>query len=753
MWRLAISQPHDAADSVQSRLNTRPDTTTLQPESIDLFTGGEVRIDRVIWFAAQRPSPTTYEFGQIFWNYLGQTGMPTWLAGKQYAVVGPRPKTVIGSSRPATGQGVVQSNRVISLDNGPLPQGNTVHVVPDYPQVNRAFGLGPGVIQPAMGIVAAMDPPAADNPRTPWNQIGETAPYGIGVSISEPLPGGQYYYPEPDHRINQPQRFPFQDAYAIANSSADKFPDQPYDQRDGRPLKELGLLGEGTRQDLCTVFLQHWLIRCCPGTRRLKWRIVDSLGRPLFDPNLPVNPYITVDWLPVDLTVFNGDDRQPLNWDNEKNETPWNFPQMQFNPDDQPGEFRFATRERGDEQSRIPNLFTWAVPPELPETVVDPTVDSNDYFRDRLLHTLGFLNRTYRTNQGAAVAPWWRTTGDSRYVGDPLVPFPWLTWNNRPYANQMELLLVPATSPQRLLLEFSTDTRKDPYRGGLDNLRAPFYHLLNFYHSSVPGTASVSERSPNLHRLLELVEVPSRFAGTQRWYNPMSFAMRNGESMEGNPKSTLQPPFNTVSRFRDPGRVNINTIFDPRVWQAITDGFGATVTWQELEESRRGYDVANKARFPTEFANPFRSSLGADLQFTLLWPGPDPVEAGRPEDVQATLLRRDAGLPTSSDPLFEYKSIQPYEDTSNNPYFRYELLRRLGNTVTTQSNVYAVWITVGYFEVEPQTGLLGQELNADTGNVSRHRAFYIIDRSIPVAYEPGENHNVDRAVQLRRFIE
>ena len=67
---------------------------------------------------------------------------------------------------------------------------------------------------------------------------------------------------------------------------------------------------------------------------------------------------------------------------------------------------------------------------------------------------------------------------------------------------------------------------------------------------------------------------------------------------------------------------------------------------------------------------------------------------------------------------------------------------------------------MGYFEVEPvpiavnRSGYrLKQEAGLDTGEVKRHRAFYMVDRSIPVAYEPGEDHNVDNCVLVRRFIE
>ena len=71
---------------------------------------------------------------------------------------------------------------------------------------------------------------------------------------------------------------------------------------------------------------------------------------------------------------------------------------------------------------------------------------------------------------------------------------------------------------------------------------------------------------------------------------------------------------------------------------------------------------------------------------------------------------------------------------------------------TTRSSVFSVWITIGYFEVDAE-GLIGAEVGSETGEIRRDRGFYMIDRSIPVAFEPGKNHNVDRAILVRSYLD
>jgi hypothetical protein len=74
---------------------------------------------------------------------------------------------------------------------------------------------------------------------------------------------------------------------------------------------------------------------------------------------------------------------------------------------------------------------------------------------------------------------------------------------------------------------------------------------------------------------------------------------------------------------------------------------------------------------------------------------------------------------------------------------RNELLAKISGNVTTRSHVFAVWVTVGFFRVEPGTEglkvpLLGAEVGSESGKAFRHRAFFIIDRSQAKSYDPED---------------
>jgi hypothetical protein len=131
-------------------------------------------------------------------------------------------------------------------------------------------------------------------------------------------------------------------------------------------------------------------------------------------------------------------------------------------------------------------------------------------------------------------------------------------------------------------------------------------------------------------------------------------------------------------------------------------------------------------------------------------------------------------------PLFAEKTATSSIDGARNSSMYYQPMTRLGNLVTNRSGVFAVWITVGYFEVErapdwnsdenkvqarcggdinlynriyPDGYMLGREVGSDTGDIRRPRGFYIIDRTEEVGFKPGEDLNVDKMIRLRRRIE
>lgn len=505
--------------------------------------------------------------------------------------------------------------------------------------------------------------------------------------------------------------------------------------------------------------------------------------------NPDYNPYRTVDSIPIDLTSFNGT-------------APWS--EKEF-----PGVAKFEeldTRERGEHQpvGVVDPNNVWRQEPWLstdgdlfPVTAnmkLPPPPENQNYNRS-FTHTLGYLNSWY------GELPPRIKKEDEIHRGDPTRPFPWLVWNNRPFVSHYELLLVPGAitrannatpcSSDRLLnyAEFGPATQTgNHYNPAANKLTYPFKQLQNYFESlPFPSTATTAAetRPIQLHRILEYVCVPSRFVCSQIQLDPTLMATYTAEHY-------FHPPYNWVSAFREPGRVNINTIYSYDVFRGVMNNTAMPESemlslWDRVVRSRRadnraaitlqGTTTAGKNQFltdvmrysmlqinaalPTRFGNPFRSYAGGSLRHSTLR---DAMRTSKNQEaeIHTTFLRGDPDVTTR--PLFRYQTnaTQYYDNTLPNEYFRYQHYQRLANMLTTRSNVYAVWITVGYFEVRrntsnttifPDSWELGAELGIDSGEVQRHRAFYIFDRSIPVGFVRGQDLNYEKALLIRRYIE
>ena len=99
-------------------------------------------------------------------------------------------------------------------------------------------------------------------------------------------------------------------------------------------------------------------------------------------------------------------------------------------------------------------------------------------------------------------------------------------------------------------------------------------------------------------------------------------------------------------------------------------------------------------------------------------------------------------------------------DMRRHPYYRTELLQKVTNLTTPRTHQFAVWVTVGLFEVvRPGDRAqfipdeLGPELGAATGANVRYRSFFVIDRSRATGFNPLRPGNYRDAIVYSRRIE
>lgn len=559
--------------------------------------------------------------------------------------------------------------------------------------ITRSITLIPNAANPTTGEVVTYEPEitgGAGEVTTTVNAVAVVIDQPRSLSFSDPDAG----YPAlPGNPF-----IPLGDglSYTVAE-------DQPFDltsdaARDAADIEAIWT--NGTTDQFRTLELQR-------------------LANPLLDWDAVTNPYLTIDIAEIDLLAFNGMETNPSNSD-----LIGGMPIKERAANVNSGITDPGSTERGESTINERILFAVDNGVGAMATAIAGTDEHNLSYT--LVETFGTVN-----------------DADDPTNATSTVPYTWLTWNNRPFMNQYELANVPFTAPRDLTTAYSRqNSARDPYTelagaAGTAALGSQFNHVLNFYGHD--GTATPEQA--NFYRLFDFTEVPSRYVGTETWANPSVF---------------VNTPFNSFSNYREPGKININLVQE-EVYNQMMGAYLADLSYGAFNLARnRNVSVTDPmggAPINVDMPRPFRHAGEGNFVPRLNGAGNALVE----ENVDCGLMRR-ANPASDTESIFDVEFGGNSRLPARNVYFRNAMRQRLGNTTTIRSSVFAIWVTVGFFEVD-QTGALkninggGDEVGADFGEAQRHRAFYMFDRSIPMAFEPGAKHNTDQGVLLKSIIE
>ncbi len=492
----------------------------------------------------------------------------------------------------------------------------------------------------------------------------------------------------------------------------------------------------------------------------------------LADPQRPwdavKNPYITVDWNMIDVRVHNTEHAEIDDVPSTVAETDEEYPNRIVRTDVHAFGTRQWGRDNPGETNALINLWS-RVYDENKVTGINPRnypkrfaglalredgdgVDNRFYEDDYTGYR--FFDTTFGGRNDNN-----RDPKDDSQNDKPFLHFP---WHDGPLNNSGEVMMIPTCSASRFGLEFY-DTLDVPDPATIDSsvdgsgmrFRNPLADVnvgpyLNFQ----------STNSLPLVRFLDLIRVPSRSNGTiQGW------------TAENKP----------IYSMSEPGKINLNTA-NEAAWQALR-GHIADINWPSYAalQTKRGShpDMTTDVSFQTPFRSPQAGNMVPDdnwsrtgqLQTTLLdetaTVSPPPSNPGDPDD--------DPDVGTEF-PLPRNTELVAQTDPKLNPYTAVENTMRLSDLVTNRSNVFAVWVTIGYFEADhfaneaalhatgskyngklshisndnifqavyPDGYVLGVErgTNATDGTPPvRHRKFFLIDRTIPVGFRRGQTYN------------
>lgn len=831
VWRIAISSRHDPAiqgsnpavqrEEPQNFRDSHPDSASFEltvPDELDP-AAGTLQYDRFVWFrnvgdVANMPNPAFTEIN----NIITANGINDMLARQvfvapfvsnanmvlqpgQYLVLAPRTETRLGS-REFGGMypGIPTDHRFEIFVNEGVIQArhDDTRLTPNLTGGNApfapAFPLVIGAPRPSGWAI-----PAGGNPNLVNNVVG--------LNVSEPLPRGGNYYPQPTYRFNGNQDVDGDgnEDYLLTDGYVDW--SQPND-----PVNNPGAFDEPLDKNLLRIPFVGGLEPFLGTIPRYCSAYLQRLADPTSAYNAVTNPYRTVDWIPIDLSVFSGEDRA----DNISSDNGYAQRSRQRN-----GDVKTST-------GPVPANALFSYETDFDEGgSASLDTGSDEYFQFAggtgtfAQSSLSFLNTDTSMLGGRNVNPGFpgfdssigmlgspgadNVTGNDRNL--PQIPFAVHPWLNRPFASHLELMMVPACSQARLFEEFSFDSAADPViypdSGMPDDpavVTAPFRHLLNFFHSDTG-----SGTSPELSRLFDFVHTLPRFRGEADAINPLRLISANAarEAQLTAIRSLLAPPFAFDYDNRRQATVNLNTVAEFPVYAGLMQGHlnpleftnpnGTTspppamptqLSFDNFVQSRRGYTVPGappftatpitggagpynydpahlSPMFPTEFAGVFRSSTETPKAIAL--PGRSSADAMRRRSVHGTLLRGAGTLATNESTsgitsLFVRDATQapvptsnPHQDRFRNAFMRFQTLMRMPNLASDNSQVFLVQFTLGFFEVDAQTLNLKNEYNADIGQNKRYKASFVVDRSIPVGFIPGQDLNARDVVIFESY--
>ncbi|MCL2742288.1 MAG: hypothetical protein FWE67_00380, partial [Planctomycetaceae bacterium] len=706
-WSASTTRTHDAlAQAVSDTTGTYSFQPKKQfPGAADVNVDGcDIEPERIIWFGAAptlgavpffptSPNIERYSFStQVTAAFPSEKRLA--MRANSYLVIAPRLFTSF-QSKPVDG------TTVKTFGTPSMIPGTYIDLTSAASFSTPELGLDTSKHKEPTAVAIAYarrQSSLTDSILTWWDTVptGNTwandgTMMGFGINVSEPLPNGQYLTTSPLSYYVQPTvaaatelksklcnsnimlTFNFNNGYSGTDAAV--------------PTTKGGteLSAYGTIPCYKTIMLQ---------------RIAD----PKRNYHPVINPYITVDWNMIDLHVINS----------EKDAN------SEIKDEDEPGiekgTLYFTSRQWGYtgacEKNR-PNLWTRCV--DLDGVDSNPDYAGLSIVSERKIDdvkdikfedlTLGYLNK-HKHLTAAASFP--SPLDSALYKGAPDKAFMHFPWYDAPLNNSYELMLVPSCSPGRFGVEFEDSEETDWATNGssLGGKDAKFRQetsdigmYFNYFDSST--------NSLNLAELFEWIRVPSKFN--------CSYKLTNG---------VIQTPYYTG---REPGKININTA-NEAAWNALRESASRNPLpdFEELKKKRSDGSDDN-------FATPFRSPSGFD-------PNTDETVGGN-----ASLF----GENTVGDDTFLGLS----KDKNDNWLAATQPMLQLGDMTTTRSNVFAVWITIGFFEAEEDNSninipvtivdgvekryKLGKEKGLDNGTVKRGRAFYLIDRSIPVGFRRG----------------